>query len=140
MSFTADSSRPSSEINVTPLIDVLLVLLIIFMVIVPVTPHGLESSLPRQAGPSAPLPPVQVRLSVGDAIVPVRYSVGAEQINYADVQPRLRALFAARQDRTLIVAADRNLSFQQVAAVVAEGRLAGAGAVVLRGLDPSTEP
>jgi biopolymer transport protein ExbD len=83
---------------------------------------------------------VQVRLSVGDAIVPVRYSVGAEQINYADVQPRLRALFAARQDRTLIVAADRNLSFQQVAAVVAEGRLAGAGAVVLRGLDPSTEP
>jgi biopolymer transport protein ExbD len=135
MSFTTDSSRPSSEINVTPLIDVLLVLLIIFMVIVPVTPRGLESSIPQAHGAPAPLPPVQVRLSVGDGIVPVRYRVGAQELAYAEVQPRLRELLAMRQDRTLVVEADRDLSFQPIAAVVAEGRQAGASAVVLHGLE-----
>ena len=136
MSLTADASRPSSEINVTPLIDVLLVLLIIFMVIVPVTPHGLESSVPRDHGAPTPLPPVEVRLSVGDAIVPVRYRVGAQELAYAEVQPRLREFFATRADHTLLVAADRDLTVQQVAAVIGEGRQAGAGAVVLHGLEP----
>jgi biopolymer transport protein ExbD len=135
MSFTTDSSRPSSEINVTPLIDVLLVLLIIFMVIVPITPRGLESSVPHSQGTPAPLPPVQVRLRVGDAVVPVRYSVNSQDLAYAELQPRLRALLAKRQDRTLVVAADRNLSFQPVAAMVAEGRQAGADAVMLQGME-----
>jgi biopolymer transport protein ExbD len=136
MSFSAASTTsPTSEINVTPLIDVLLVLLIIFMVIVPVTPRGLESSQPQERGTPAKLPPVQVQLSEGDAVVPVRYRIGEREIAHAELQPQLQALFAARADHTLVVAADRNLSFQQVAAVVAEGRLAGADAVMLQGTE-----
>jgi biopolymer transport protein ExbD/biopolymer transport protein TolR len=136
MAFTANTSAPSSEINVMPLIDVLLVLLIIFMVIVPVTPHGLDTSLPQGKADRPALPPVEVRLSAGDAIVPVRYRIGTTEVAYADLRPRLRDLFALRQDRTLFVQADRSLSYREVAAVVGEARQAGAGTVALSGLRP----
>jgi biopolymer transport protein ExbD len=135
MSFASVSS-PSSEINVTPLIDVLLVLLIIFMVMVPVVPRGLESSLPKGAATAGSLLPIQVRLIAGDAIQPVRYRIGSRDLAFAELQPSLRALFAVRQDRTLYVAADRSLSFRQVAEVVGAGHRAGAGAIVLSGPRP----
>jgi biopolymer transport protein ExbD len=138
MSFTTTSSNvPSSQINVTPLIDVLLVLLIIFMVIVPVTPHGLNASLPQPGvAHGATLPPIEVRLSAGDAMVPVRYRIGAQEVTYVELQPRLRALFSVREDRTLVLRADRSLSYREVAAVVGEAHHAGAGTIALGGIQP----
>jgi biopolymer transport protein ExbD len=135
MSFASVSS-PSSEINVTPLIDVLLVLLIIFMVMVPVVPHGLDTSMPHGAAPAVTQQPIQVRLMTGDSIEPVHYRLGTRNLPFEELQPSLRALFALRQDRTLYVAADRSLSFRQVAEVVGAGHRAGAGAIVLSGPQP----
>jgi len=136
MAFSANSSSQSSEINVTPLIDVLLVLLIIFMVIVPIVPRGLDSSIPQGKAVLAALPPVTVRI-IGtnpgaDPALPVLYRVDGRTVAAEELQPLLRSLFAVRQDRTLFVEADRGLSYQQVAAVVGEGRSAGAVQVALQ--------
>jgi biopolymer transport protein ExbD len=138
MAFSAGSSASqSSEINVTPLIDVLLVLMIIFMVVAPATPRGLDSSLPQgKSAAAAVLPPVVVRLLAGAAGQPARYEVGQTDVSADALPGRLRAMFAVRQDRTTFVQADRSLSYQEVADVVSQARQAGAGAVVLSGLHP----
>jgi biopolymer transport protein ExbD len=66
----------------------------------------------------------------------VRYSIGTQDVAYADLKPLLRDLFAVRQDHTLFVQADRSLSYREVAAVVGEARQAGAGTIALGGLQP----
>ena len=134
MAFSASSS-PSSAINVTPLIDVLLVLLVIFMVIAPVTPVGLDSSIPQGKPASvAALPPVVVRLLATEDGHPASIEVSRTAVSPDTLQGQLRAMFDVRQDRTVFIEADRSLSYREVAHVVGEARQAGAGAVVLRGL------
>jgi len=109
------------------------------MVIVPIAPHGLDSSLPQGKASSPALPPVTVRIigsNAGtDPTLPVLYRVNGRTVAAVELQPLLRSLFAVRQDRTLFVEADRGLSYQQVAAVVGEGRSAGAAQVSLQPSD-----
>ena len=133
MAFSANASSHAAEINVTPLIDVLLVLLILFMVIVPQRQRGLDSSLPQGRSAGASPPPVTVQLVRYAPQLPVQYLVDRHVVPYAQLRPLLQSLFAVRQDHTLIVQADRDLSYQQVTAIVSVGRLAGAGQVALTG-------
>ena len=129
---TGSSSTPSAEINVTPLIDVLLVLLIIFMVLVPMVPRGLESSIPQsQAAPVASPSPLVVRIAADAPNSGPTYRIEQQDTAFTGLHPALQQLFATRQDHTLFVEADRALSYQQVAAVVAEAKAAGAGQIAL---------
>jgi biopolymer transport protein ExbD len=139
MAFSNGSAARTFEINVTPLIDVLLVLLIIFMVIAPRPRVGLDSSLPQgKQVESTAMAPLVVRLLVGSAGGPVRYQlVGngrVEDVAYGALRTHMGAQFAVRRDRTLFVEADRGLSYDEVAHVIGEAHEAGAGAVVLSGL------
>jgi len=88
----------SSEINVTPMIDILLVLLIIFMVIVPVTPKGLDALVPQPPKDPTKQPPptdrtivVQVGYRAGAAPT---YKINETDVNKADLLPRLTEIYA----------------------------------------------
>ena len=131
MAFSAgSSSTPSSEINVTPLIDVLLVLLIIFMVIVPQTPHGLSSQVPQGKATEASEAPLRVSViaAAGGAL---RYEVEGRAIPLSQMAAELRGQMAIRAARGVYVTASPAVGYQAVAEVVSEARSAGAASVAL---------
>jgi biopolymer transport protein ExbD len=122
--------------NVTPLIDVLLVLLIIFMVITPTTPHGLQSQLPQgQPQPTATEAPVPLVVELAGTDAAPTYLLNRQTIAEPKLQQTLTAAFSTRQQRVLFVRAARDLTFQPVAALVATARGAGATTIALD--DPS---
>jgi len=122
----------SSQINVTPLIDVLLVMLIIFMVIVPVMPRGLKSALPSPALPGVAETadrPVLVQVEQGQ--MAVRYLVDGVGMERAEVAPRLMELFSRRSVRQVLLKAGARLDFGVVAGVIDAGQAAGAESIGL---------
>lgn len=120
------TGRTVSEINVTPLIDVLLVLLIIFMVIVPVTPKGLDALLPQAPKAKAvePLTETIVVSVLANAKGEASYLINQDSFAKADIEPKLAQIFATRQDRVMFVKADEAVEFSRVAEVIDMGHQA----------------
>jgi biopolymer transport protein TolR len=117
-----------SEINVTPMIDILLVLLIIFMVIVPVTPKGLDALVPQppknpqqQQQPNDRTIVVQVLYRPGQTPA---YKINDTDVNHSDLLPKLTEIYANRAERVMFVKGDDDVNFAYIADVIDIGKAA----------------
>lgn len=116
-------ARPMSEINVTPFVDVMMVLLIIFMVAAPLTTVGVPVELPRTAAPSLPSEqeePLAVTLTA-DGLIQIQTT----EVTDEEIVPRLRAILAERTSDRVFLRADGTIPYARVVQIM--GALNAAG-------------
>jgi biopolymer transport protein ExbD len=118
MAVGGGKSGPRCDINMTPMIDILLVLLIIFMVITPLTPHGLEALAPEPPDKKNQPPPDQDRTVVIVIDKDKSMHINNEDTDMDKLGPRLEQIFKTRAERVVFVKGDPDLEYQTVARAI----------------------
>ncbi|HEX7962409.1 MAG TPA: biopolymer transporter ExbD [Terriglobales bacterium] len=122
MAMTTGSNHGiSAEMNVTPMIDVLLVLLVIFMIIVPLE-HGEVAEIPQPSNSAAPQPRedgiVVIQIAPGASREQPELKINKQPVSWDQLDRRLAEIFVKRGDKTAFIRGDSTIYFQYVADVI----------------------
>jgi biopolymer transport protein TolR len=118
-----NSSRAvMSEINVTPFVDVMLVLLIIFMVTAPMMQQGLDVNLPKTASTGVALDEDPFVLTIDSS---GKVKAADSPLNVSDMREKIKAIFQTRKNKQIYIQADKKVDYGVVAEVMGEVRAAG---------------
>ena len=121
---TGEVPHASADMNITPLIDVLLVLIVIFMAALPLTQKGVDINLPAESKKTTDVTP-DVSQIVLDYTADKRLSVNKQDITLPELETRLRNIFDQRKDKTMFIIAAGSLRYGDIVNVIDAAKGAG---------------
>ncbi|MCC6158449.1 MAG: biopolymer transporter ExbD [Deltaproteobacteria bacterium] len=136
MSLGGGSGRRAmmSEINVTPMVDVMLVLLVIFMVTAPLLHEGINVALPKADGQKIESPEEDFKLTIRKD---GKVFLGKEEVPFDQLKGRLTDIYKTKAEKRVFVEADEGVNYGRVVEVIAEAKAAGAEQLGLKTLPKS---